>query len=151
MIKTFQTLLLLLATLLISSCATPGVMQGVVKGSSQKVVIHYEQHMSSDSYTVQMPDGETFKGRAVLADNSATISNVFGSGFATGSGGFASSYGSGFGISQSSSGKVVATLIGDKGNMMKCLMQYASSYGYTTTGGVGVCRTNDGRELDVVW
>lgn len=129
-----------------------GTMHGVVRGSGQAVTVNYEQGMSSDTYTLTMPDGEIFKGKAVLADRSSGIGNSFGSAYAFGSSGsFAQGFGSSTNFFSSSTGKVVATLFGNRGHTMRCLMQYANASGETSGGGVGQCQINDGRELDIQW
>lgn len=128
-----------------------GTMNGMIRGSGDRVVVAYEQGMSHDDFTVTMPDGEVFKGKGVLANTTVTTTNSFGSAFATGSGGSAQAFGSGYGFSMSGDGVVRAVLFGSRGNTMRCLLNYADKSGYTTAGGVGECQTSDGKILDIQW
>ena len=128
--KSFLLLFSMFAVL--SGCG--GNMQGVVRGTGQPVVFAYEQGMSSDSLTAVI-DNETFTGRAVMRGASTTVGN-FGTTILT---------------AFSSTGDVVATLIGNRGSTLSCQLQYADSSGFTTAGGVGVCQHSDGRTIDIVW
>lgn len=122
---------------LLSACS--GGMTGVVRGSGQPVVFTYEQGMSSDSLTADV-DGEVFKGKAVMRGNTAFVGTQFGA-----SGGMGTVLGS------TTTGDFVAMLIGNKGSTMSCQLQYADSSGFTSMGGVGICRHSDGRMIDVMW
>ena len=46
---------------------------------------------------------------------------------------------------------VKATLLGNHGSALRCLMQYADTDGFTSLGGVGECHHSDGRVIDVSW
>jgi len=102
--------------------------------------------VASDTYSAVIGD-ESFKGRAVRVDAKTTFGTAFGSAY--------SSYGSASAIvnqtSFSSGGKVKATLIGDSGSSLRCLMQYADTSGMTNFGGVGECVHSNGSFIDVVW
>jgi hypothetical protein len=95
--------------------------------------------MSHDDLVVVMPDGEKFTGKAVMAGNSSSI------GWGT------SGNSSAFGVIQTYTGNMWAVLFGDRNNTMQCKLQYADSSGYTSSGGVGLCETSDGRLVDVLW
>lgn len=115
-----------------------GTMTGVVRGTGAPVRIQYEQGMDRDIYTATI-DGEHFKGNAVHADARS---------------GFGTAYHNGASVNvftTSSSGNIVAVLIGDRGSSMRCQMHYADSSGFTSMGGVGLCKLSDGRLIDVVW
>jgi len=117
-----------------------------VSSSGEAVQFKFTQGVASDTYTAVIGD-ESFKGRAVMVDAKTTFGTAFGSAY--------SSYGSALATvnqtSFSSGGKVKATLIGDSGSSLRCLMQYADSSGMTNFGGVGECIHSDGSTIDVVW
>ena len=50
-----------------------------------------------------------------------------------------------------STGISQAVLFGDRGGAMHCKLQYASSSGYTKSGGVGVCEATNGQIIDIQW
>ena len=127
--------LLLLALLV--GCA--GKMDGLVQGTGQRVVIEYTQGLMHDNLKVKMPDGEIFTGKAVMVGHSSSIGRV------TTTGGSAT-------ISfDTYTGNAEATLFGDKGGSMRCKLQYADSSGFTTFGGVGLCKSSDGELIDIKW
>ena len=115
-----------------------GTMQGVVRGTGEPVSFTYEQGMDSDTYTAVV-GSEVFKGRAVMDGAGATFGNAWNS----------DSFASFFGTTTTN--RIVAVLLGNKGNSLNCMMRYADSSGFTTSGGVGVCKHSDGRIIDVVW
>lgn len=125
---------------LLTACG--GTMQGVVRGIGTPVKFTYEQGMTSDTLTAVIGN-ESFKGKAVQTGASST----YATGITTGYGRTANT--SIFG--SSSTGAAAATLLGSKGSTLTCQLQYADSSGFTTMGGVGVCRHSDGRVIDVVW
>ncbi len=133
---------IILATVL-SACS--GNMQGVVRGTGQPITFTYEQNMSSDLLTAQI-DGEAFSGKAVMRGATTSI----GTGFGTAVAGTATGFGTSTIFGASYTGDFVATLIGDRGSTLSCELQYADTSGYTTAGGVGVCRHSDGRVIDIV-
>ena len=143
-VRTKSTLLgaFLMATL--SACG--GNMQGVVRGTGQPVTFAYEQGLSSDSLTAEI-DGEAFAGKAVMRGASTTVGTAFG----TATAGTTTAFGTSTLIGSSYTGDFVATLIGNRGSTLSCLLQYADSSGFTTAGGVGVCQHSDGRVIDIVW
>lgn len=126
-------LLSALGLLILASCS--GTMQGVIRGEGTRVQFNYEQGMDRDFYTAVV-DGEKFEGQAVYADART--------GWAMGVNGNSA-------MVTTTSGNIVATMFGDKGSTMRCNMNYADSTGFTTMGGVGVCRHSDGRTIDVMW
>lgn len=121
--------------LILALSACSGTMNGVTRGTGEAVTFSYEQGMDSDTLTAVI-GGETFRGKAVMRGaqsiSATTLSGdmIFGS---------------------SSTGDAVAVLIGNRGSSLSCQLQYADSSGFTTSGGVGVCRHSDGRVIDVVW
>ena len=139
-----KALLITVIAVVVGGCA--GTMQGVVRGDGTPLVFSYEQGMISDTYTVEI-DGEKFSGRAVMVDAAETFATAFGTTF----GATSLTSSSVTVISSSTSGRFKATLLGNRGSTLRCLMQYADSSGFTTLGGVGECIHSDGRVIDVVW
>lgn len=121
-------------------------MQGAVRGTGEQVQFTYEQGVSSDNLTAVV-SGETFRGKAVMRGATATSGTTFGTFY--GNGGSASGFGTFSGTT--TTGDVVATLLGSRGSSLSCDLQYADPSGFTTAGGVGVCRHSDGRIIDVIW
>ncbi len=127
-------------------------MNGMVRGSGQIIQVQYEQGAQHDSLTLQMPDGEIFKGKAVPIGRSVTNSSSFSSATAYSSRGtMASGFGSGFGTSTTATGQFSAILFGNRGNSIKCQLQYSDPKGLTTAGGVGYCETSNGKSIDLQW
>ena len=137
--RTYARVALVIALLLgISGCS--GTMNGMIRGTGERVSISYEQAMEHDNLVLTMPDGEVFTGKAVSAGNI--------SGFGQG---YNYETGSTFTTFNASSGNFVATLFGNKGTTMRCKLNYASSYGDTSGGGVGVCEASNGNVVDIQW
>ena len=102
----FATLTVIVA----GGCA--GNMQAIIRGEGTPVVFSFEQGFSSDFYSAEI-DGERFTGRAVMADSSSAFSSLYGAGvYLSGS-------------SYVTTGNFKATLLGDRGSTLRCLMQYA--------------------------
>lgn len=130
---------ILAITILLAGCA--GTMDGMIRNSGERITISYQQGMEHDDLTVVMPGGEIFKGKAVMFGKSTSI------GWATTTG----NTGTAFGVVETYTGNVRAVLFGDRNNTMRCSLQYADSSGFTTSGGIGLCETSDGRVIDVLW
>lgn len=115
-----------------------GEMQGMVRGEGTRVQFQYEQGFEKDFYKANI-DGEAFEGQAVYADARSGVGTAFGTGFPTTV------------LTSTTSGNLVATMFGNRGSTLRCQMNYASSFGETSAGGVGVCNHSDGRIIDVMW
>lgn len=141
---------LIILSLFLSGCA--GTMNGMMRSTGDRVTINYQQGMEHDDLQVVMPDGETFKGKVVMVGRSSGIGWGFGSASATSSNG-TSAYGtsSAFSVVETYTGNMQGVLFGDRKHTMRCKLQYADSSGFTTSGGVGMCETSDGRVIDVQW
>jgi len=131
---------LVVTACLFLSAYAGGTMSGLVRGSGDMISIAYKQDMQHDNLQVTMPDGETFTGKAVNVGHSTGIGTGFDSD------GDSSSI-----VMNQYTGSVQAVLFGDKGSSMRCKFQYADSSGYTPAGGIGICKTSDGRIVDVQW
>ena len=146
----YRKFAVLTIVLFLSGCA--GTMDGMVRNNGDRVTISYQQGMEHDDLQVVMPDGETFKGKAVMVDRSSGVGWGFGGASATSSTG-ASAYGTGsaFSVVETYTGSMQGVLFGDRKHTMRCKFQYADSSGFTTSGGVGLCEISDGRVIDVQW
>lgn len=113
-------------------------MTGQIRGTGERVAIAYEQGLDSDKYSTVI-SGEKFSGKAVMDGSTAGVGTAFGGGFDTTL------------LGATTTNRFVAILLGDKGSSLECRMRYADSSGFTTSGGVGVCKHSDGRIIDVVW
>ena len=131
----------LLLLVFLVGCA--GQMDGLVQGTGQRVVIEYTQGFAHDNLKVKMPDGETFTGKAVMVGHSTSIGRV------TTTSGSATT--SSIGVFDTYTGSAEATLFGDEGGSMRCKLQYADSSGFTTFGGVGLCKSSDEELIDIKW
>ena len=139
-----KILSVLCAVAILGGCA--GSMEGVVRETGQPMQFQYEQGMSSDSITAVLGD-ETFKGKAVMDGATTSVGTGFGStqfGYNTVSSTVTV-------VDSTYTGNFVAVLFGSKGSTMNCQLRYADSSGFTSFGGVGVCKHSDGRVIDVVW
>jgi hypothetical protein len=129
-----QLFFALLICPLLASCG--GAMQGMIRGSGERVTMSYEQAMQHDNLHVTLPDGETFKGKVVMEGASTGL--AYGAGAA-------------FRVVETYTGSMRGVLFGDKGHTMVCKFQYADSSGFTSAGGVGLCETSEGKVIDVQW
>lgn len=123
---------------LFALAACTGTMNGVVRGTGEVVQINYEQGMSSDTLNAVI-DGENFTGKSIVG-STGTSGVVFDANFGTNQI-----------FSQTSNGEAKAVLIGDRGRTMRCDLKYASPFGETTAGGVGVCVLDERTIIDIIW
>ena len=144
------TVTVLAVAILLSGCS--GKMNGMIRNDGTRVSIEYEQGMDHDKLRVTMPDGEIFTGKVVMVGASSGFVTGFGSASAySSSGTYASGAGSTFGVVHTYTGSMQGVLFGDKGHTLRCRFQYADQSGFTTAGGVGICKTSDGRVIDIQW
>ena len=123
---------------LVTLAGCVGDMTGQVRGSGERVKFSYEQGLDSDKYTAEI-NGESFTGKAIMDGASTTTASVFGGDFDD------------MIFGQTTTNRFIAVLLGNKGSSLNCQMRYADSSGFTSSGGVGVCKHSDGRTIDVVW
>ena len=131
-----RLIIILSSALLFVSCA--GVITGL-DSTGQKVTINYTQGAVSDNYSLTYR-GEYFEGKAVMVNQGSNVTT-----FVAPGGNIVQGFGT------SGNGLFKATLIGDKGSILKCEMNYASSSGYTPSGGVGTCVHTNGATIELVW
>lgn len=111
-------------------------MTGQVRGTGERVTFTYEQGLDSDVYRAKIGD-ETFQGKAVMDGAGSFTASTFGD--------FAPLFGS------STTNKFYAVMLGNRGNSLSCQMRYTDSGGFTSLGGVGMCKHSDGRTIDIIW
>lgn len=143
-----KKLLLTVCSLSLSACMG-GEMTGRMSDGSS-VVLSFDQQPGHDLYSTVI-DGESFSGKAVMMDSSSSFDTGFGSANAFAGASTATAFGSASSFGYSTSGRYKAVLLGDRGNTLICLMHYADSSGFTTSGGVGECQHSDGRTMAVTW
>lgn len=124
-----------IAPIVLVACS--GTMTGQIRGTGEKVQFNYEQGLDHDIYTAVIGE-EMFSGKAIMDGSSSYQATTMDSSFTQI-----------FGVATTN--RFVAVLLGNKGNSLNCQMRYADSGGFTTSGGVGVCRHSDSRIIDVVW
>ena len=140
----YRVLAFAVAVCTVSSCS--GTMQGIVRGSGEKVQFVYEQGIDHDKLTTVI-DGEAFAGKAVMRGATTVVGNAFGSTTAGANAAFSTMTM----IGSQLTGDFVAILLGSNGSTLSCQLQYADASGFTTSGGVGTCQHSDGRLIDIVW
>ncbi len=139
------TAVVLLATL--AGC--DGAMKGMVRGSGDSVRFNYKMNLYSDDLDVTLPDGESFRGKAVPVGNTRTTSTATQANpekkdkhakpVVTHS------------QSETTTGSAEAVLFGNRGRSMRCNLKYADTGGAIVVGGVGSCTVSDGKVIDVSW
>lgn len=127
--------------------------------SAVEIAWQGEAFGNGGSMTLPMPDGEIFTGRWFEVRSSATS---FGGGVGFGPwGGWGWGGYGGFGpwgpwgawpwggpeVTNFYSGRVVATLFGDRGGALRCRFQLADPGGGLGGGGIGECEIADGRKI----
>jgi hypothetical protein len=131
--------LLTTGLLVLSGCATSGVMQGRTDG--KLVQLHYHHSFWNQNGTIRatMPDGERFSGRFVIGTTDTT-------GFGVGSGG-------GFGIftGGGNTSRASAVLMGDRGDSMHCMFELAHPSDDLEGGGIGRCKLSSGQVIDATF
>lgn len=133
---------------LLTSCATSGTMQGMMRASGERITMSYEQAALHDDLQVTLPDGETFKGKVVMEGASTGLG--YGSDTATAPTITGFTAGTAVGAVATYTSGMRAVLFGDKRHTMVCRFQYADP-GHTDAGGVGLCETSDGKAIDMQW
>ena len=150
------TRLLALAALL-SGCVYHGSIAGRLQAGGaqpQPITMNFQTQRFGPGGTMntELPSGEYFTGR-YLQITSETTADSFGPGW----GGWGP-WGPGWGdwgggadyatFIQNYSGRVVATLFGDRKNTMRCRFQLANPQEGMSGGGVGECQVTNGDKID---
>ena len=152
-----------LAAALLGGCVASGPIKGRLTGAGvapTSVTMSYRSERFSQNGTLRatLPDGETFSGRylEVTSDTDAETLDPFWGGWGVGWAGWgpwSDDYGpwiAGEDIPtfvRNYSGKVIATLIGDRGGRMRCRFRLAEPEQGMTGGGVGECEVSGGEKI----
>jgi len=141
----------------LSGCVYQGAIAGRVEapGAQPKpITMNFQTQRFGAGGTIntELPSGEYFTGR-YLQITSETTADTFGPGW----GGWGP-WGPGWGdwgggadyatFVQNYSGKVVATLFGDRKNTMRCRFQLANPQDGMSGGGVGECQVTNGEKIE---
>jgi len=139
----------------LSACVHTGTIagrMGTPKGLPAAVIFDYrsERFGEGGKISVALPNGEEFKGKYVQVTSTTTadvVEPVFygpvwapwgDPWFGTDNQAFVRNY----------SGKVVATLFGNRGNTMRCRFTLADPSAGMSGGGVGECQVSNGVKID---
>ena len=114
----------------VSLAGCSGNMEGTVRGDGTLVHLSYEPGAFANILFVEI-DRERFSGRAVPLDP-------------------ASFWFVGPGSAYAAEGNVYAIMPGNRGSMLRCVMESATRIDYVTPGDSGRCLHSDGRIIDVV-
>ena len=130
-------LAILLLTVLVG-CA--GSMKGVVRQDAKRVEFSYtDSRVGVGILQAILPGGERFEGKIVRIGSSDDQSDTAISG----------SESADFTDVKLLDGNAEATLLGNKGNLMKCRFDLADSIIGLSSGGFGLCQVSDGRVIDI--
>lgn len=117
-------------------------MQGQIQGGKPVIFAYNDSGFDSGTLEVMLPDGEHFSGKYVNKNSDASMS------FYGTSGGQATN---GHGTANIAEGKIVAVLMGNRGNTMQCTMSPSNASMGMISDGVGQCQVSDGRKIDVIF
>ena len=153
----------LAAALLLSGCVASGPIKGryTAPGAGPTpVTLHYRSARFNQNGTmsVTLPDGEAFSGRylQVTSDTSGEALDPYWDNWGVGWegwGAFSDDYGPwipGADVPtfvRNYSGKVIATLLGDRGSRMRCRFRLAEPNQGMSSGGVGECEVSGGGKI----
>lgn len=143
----------LMVMAMLSGCTYSGAIAGRVEGRGMQpkpITMNFETQRFGAGGTIntELPSGEYFTGR-YLQVTSDTTADSFGPGW-VGWGPWGpgwSDWGGGADYAtfvQNYSGKVIATLFGDRKNTMRCRFQLANPPDGMAGGGVGECQVTNG-------
>jgi hypothetical protein len=141
---------------LLSGCTYSGAIAGRVEGRGmqpQPITMNYttERFGAGGTISTELPSGEYFTGR-YLQITSDTEANDLGPGW-IGWGPWAPGWSDWGGdvdyatFIQKYSGRVIATLFGDRKNTMRCRFQLANPEEGMAGGGVGECQVTNGETI----
>jgi hypothetical protein len=155
---------------LLAGCAQQGTIMGRLEVPGEKATTPVTMNWNTPGFSgggtmsVHLPEGETYTGK-YLQITSATSANTLGGGGYMGgwgggwggAGGYWNDWGPygspwGYGNDYSTfvknySGKVIATLFGDKGGTMRCRFHLSQPAAGMEGGGVGECQTKAGDKI----
>jgi len=130
------------ALLLIVMMGCSGQLEGVIRRDAKRIQITYtDSRLSVAELTAVLPDGEQFHGRAEKFDRDKEMMEMNLAAKDDGSGSFDAL--------QGFNGNSMATLAGNRGNLIKCRFKIADVIMGFPSGGAGICQHSDGRVIDV--
>ena len=149
---------------LLAGCVASGTIRGRMSKTGDApvpVTLQYrsERFAQNGTITAKLPDGETFTGRylQVSSDTDAETLDPYWGGWGVGWAGWgpwSDDYGAWIAgadmptFVRNYSGKVIATLIGDRGDRMRCRFRLADPEQGMPSGGVGECQVSGGAKID---
>jgi len=158
-----RILVVAVAALAAGGCTASGKINARITrpDSGATVVMRYQSQRftNNGTLTATMPDGEQFSGRylQVTADTDADALDPYWGGWGVGWDGWgpwSDDYGPWIAgadmptFIRNYSGKVIATLLGDRGGRMRCRFHLAEPEQGMSGGGLGECQTGSGQRID---
>lgn len=126
--------------LLLSACATNGIIQGQLGGQPVQLHYHHTFWHQNGTITTVTPNGQHYSGKFVVGTTSST-----GIGVGMGSNDVGVFTGSG------NTSNAAAVLMGDKGDSMHCRFTLAKPDSGLEGGGVGRCNISTGQVVDATF
>ena len=151
--------------LLSSGCASSGVINARLEIPGQTSATPIQMEYTTERFgdggtmTAKLPSGETFKGRYLQitsASSGDTLGTPWGGwgpwgAYWTDWGPYGTAWVGGMDYAsfvQNYSGKLIATLFGNRGDTMRCRFRLANPVDGITSGGVGECETSTGDKIE---
>ena len=133
---------LILSLLFTMAMGCSGQIDGIIRSDPKRIEITYtNSKLSTAELMTILPDGEQFRGESEKLDRTkdlmATASTD--TGLKTGD----------FEAVRSFPGNTMATLSGNRGNVIQCRFKIADTIIGFSSGGTGICQVSDGRVIDV--
>lgn len=137
--KVWRAFFLVAAVIIVlQGCA--GSMKGVIRSDAKRIELTYtDSRIGTANLQTILPDGERFEGKTERIGAVDTPSDT-----TTGGSGSAD-----FGDVNLFDGNAKATLLGDRGNVMKCRFHIADFIIGLSSGGFGICQDTRGRVIDI--
>ncbi len=146
----------------LAACVSSGVINARLHdGEPVKMAYRSERFGYNGNMTATMPSGETYSGRylEVTAETDGEELAPFWMGWGVGWDDWGSEDDSDWMVagadvpafSKTYSGKVIATLLGDRGGRMRCRFRLANPEEERGGGGVGECQTGDKQKIDATF
>jgi len=130
------------ALLLIVMMGCSGQLEWIIRRDAKRIqIIYTDSRLSVAELTAVLPDGEQFHGRAEKFDRDKEMMEMNLAAKDDGSGRFEAL--------QGFHGNSMATLAGNRGNLIKCRFKIADVIMGFPSGGAGICQHSDGRVIDV--
>ena len=158
-----RTVGLAMAAVLLGGCVASGTIKGRLTApgaAATAITMQYRSERFSQNgiLTATLPDGESFSGRylQVSSDMDAETLDPYWGGWGVGWGGWgpwSDDYGPWIAgedvptFVRNYSGKVIATLLGDRGDRMRCRFRLAQPEQGMSSGGVGECEVSGGKKI----